>query len=155
MKTLSLLQIAGWVDGALIQGTPSGTVSSISTDSRKVAAGDLFIALKGEQFDAHKFLGEVAGAGAAAMLVSALPPETESYQGGLIRVKDTLKALQALAYHHRKASAGLFVVGVTGSNGKTSTKDFLSAVLSRGGRVNATAGNFNNHVGLPLTILAG
>jgi UDP-N-acetylmuramoyl-tripeptide--D-alanyl-D-alanine ligase len=155
MKTLSLFQIAEWVDGALIQGTPSDTVSSISTDSRKVGAGELFVALKGERLDAHKFLGDVAGAGAAAMLVSALPAETGSYRGGLIRVKDTLKALQALAYHHRKASEGLFVVGVTGSNGKTSTKDFLSAVLARGGRVNATAGNFNNHVGLPLTILAG
>ncbi len=76
MKTLTLLQIAEWVDGALIQGTPSATVSSISTDSRKVAAGELFVALKGDRLDAHKFLGDVAGAGAAAMLVSALPPET-------------------------------------------------------------------------------
>jgi len=155
MKSLSLLQIAEWVDGALIQGTPAATVSSVATDSRKVGAGDLFVALKGERLDAHKFLGDVSKAGASAMMVSALPFETESYGGGIIRVKDTLKALQRLAYHHRKASGDLFVVGVTGSNGKTSTKDFLAAVLARGGSVNATIGNFNNHIGLPLTILAG
>ena len=155
MRTLPLLQIAEWVDGALIQGVPSATVSHVSTDSRKVGAGDLFVALKGERLDAHKFLGDVAAAGAGAMLVSALPAETESYRGGIIRVKDTLKALQALAYRHRRASGDLFVVGVTGSNGKTSTKDFLAAVLACGGQVNATAGNFNNHIGLPLTILAG
>ncbi len=155
MKELSLHQIAEWVDGALIQGTPAATVRGLSTDSRKVGAGDLFVALRGERLDAHKFLEDVAKAGASAMLVSSLPVATESYGGGIIRVKDTLKALQTLAYYHRKASPGLFVVGVTGSNGKTSTKDFLTAVLARGGKVNATSGNFNNHVGLPLTILSG
>ncbi len=155
MKRLSLLQIAEWVDGALIQGVPAATVDKVSTDSRKVGEGDLFVALKGDRFDGHKFLGDVAASGARAMLLSALPVETESYGGGLIRVKDTLKALQALAYHHRKASSDLFAVGITGSNGKTSTKDFLTAVLARDGKVNATVGNFNNHIGLPLTILSG
>lgn len=155
MRSLSLFQIAEWVDGALIQGVPAAPVGRVETDSRKVGAGDLFVAIKGERLDAHKFLGDVAKAGAEAMLVSALPFETESYRGGLIRVKDTLKALQALAYHHRRTSKDLFVTGVTGSNGKTSTKDFLTAVLACGGSVNATVGNFNNHIGLPLTILAG
>lgn len=155
MKRLSLFQIAEWVDGALIQGMPAATVDKVSTDSRKVGEGDLFLALKGERFDGHKFVGDVAASGAGAMLLSALPVETESYRGGIIRVKDTLNALQTLAYRHRKASSDLFVVGVTGSNGKTSTKDFLSAVLARSGKVNATAGNFNNHIGLPLTILSG
>jgi len=155
MKPLTLSQIAAWVDGALLQGVPSQEVTSLTTDSRKAAPGGIFVALKGEKHDAHQFLGDVAAAGAAAMLVHALPSETESYTGGIIRVKDTLKALQALAYHHRKASPDLFVVGVTGSNGKTSTKDFLSAVLAEGGQVNRTAGNLNNHIGLPLTILSG
>jgi UDP-N-acetylmuramoyl-tripeptide--D-alanyl-D-alanine ligase len=155
MRSLSLFQIAEWVDGALIQGVPADLVGRVETDSRKVGAGDLFVAIKGERLDAHKFLGDVAKAGAGAMLVSALPFETEGYRGGMIRVKDTLKALQTLAYHHRRTSPDLFVTGVTGSNGKTSTKDFLTAVLACGGSVNATAGNFNNHIGLPLTILAG
>jgi len=155
VRPLSLFQIAEWTDGALIQGVPAETVDAVSTDSRKVGSGDLFVALKGDRLDAHHFLGDVAEAGARAMLVSSLPVATESYTGGIVRVKDTLKALQDLAYRHRKASSGLSAVGVTGSNGKTSTKDFLSAVLSKGGAVNATAGNFNNHIGLPLTILSG
>lgn len=155
MKTLTLAEVAAWAGGALIQGVPSGEVTSVSTDSRKAGPGNLFVALKGENFDAHQFLGDVAASGAPAMMVSSLPVETEAYSGGIIRVKDTLKALQDLAFQHRKGSPDLFVVGVTGSNGKTSTKDFLSAVLSTGGRVNKTAGNLNNHIGLPLTILSG
>ncbi len=155
MKTLTLSQIAGWVDGALIQGVPSREVASLTTDSRAVSPGSLFVALKGERHDAHAFLADVVAAGAAAILVHQLPVETETYEGGIIRVKDTLKALQSLAFHHRRASPDLFVVGVTGSNGKTSTKDFLSAVLAAGGQVNSTVGNLNNHIGLPLTILSG
>jgi len=155
VKTLTLSQIAGWVDGALIQGVPSREVASLTTDSRAVSPGSLFVALKGERHDAHAFLADVVAAGAAAILVHQLPVETETYEGGIIRVKDTLKALQSLAFHHRRASPDLFVVGVTGSNGKTSTKDFLSAVLAAGGQVNSTVGNLNNHIGLPLTILSG
>lgn len=155
MRELSLFQIAEWVDGALIQGVPASKVGRVSTDSRKAGEGDLFVALKGDKFDAHKFLAEVGDAGVAAMLVSSLPLETEAFAGGIIRVKDTLRALQALAYHHRQSSKDLFVTGVTGSNGKTSTKDFLTAVLSLAGPVSATAGNLNNHIGLPLTILSG
>jgi UDP-N-acetylmuramoyl-tripeptide--D-alanyl-D-alanine ligase len=155
MRTLSLLQVAEWTDGALIQGVPADTVAAVSTDSRKAGPGQLFVALKGEKHDGHKFVKEVGEAGVPAILVSALPLETESYTGGIIRVKDTLKALQLLAYRHRLASREVFAVGVTGSNGKTSTKDFLAAVLAQDGPVNATAGNFNNHIGLPLTMLAG
>ena len=155
MKSLTLIQIAEWVGGALIQGVPSQEVMAVSTDSRLAKPGDLFVAIKGERLDAHTFLNDVAAAGVTAMLVSALPVATESYGGGIIRVRDTLKGLQDLAFHHRKSSPDLFVVGVTGSNGKTSTKDFLSAVLSAGGPVSRTAGNLNNHIGLPLTILSG
>lgn len=155
MKKLSLLQIAEWTDGALIQGVPSEIFSSVSIDSRRIGPGELFVALRGERHDGHKFIKEVAEAGSAAILVSALPLETQAYRGGIVLVKDTLKALQLLAYRHRLASRETFVVGVTGSNGKTSTKDFLAAVLAQDGSVNATAGNLNNHIGLPLTILAG
>lgn len=155
MRRLTLQQIAEWTDGALIQGVPSHTVVRVATDSRAVHAGELFVALKGENHDAHRFLAEVVDSGASAILVSDLPHATESYHGGIVRVKDTLVALQRLAYHHRKLSKDLFVVGVTGSNGKTTTKDFLASVLNCGDQVNATKGNFNNHVGLPLTILDG
>jgi UDP-N-acetylmuramoyl-tripeptide--D-alanyl-D-alanine ligase len=155
MRELTLAQLADWCDGALIQGVPSATVKSVSTDSRKVGQEDIFVALKGDRFDAHQFLGEVAERGVGAMLVSALPVETERFSGGIIRVKDTLVALQNLARQHRKTAVGLRVIGITGSNGKTSTKDFLSAVLMKGGGVNRTAGNLNNHIGLPLTVLSG
>jgi len=155
MRELTLAQIADWCDGALLQGVPSATVNAISTDSRKGGPDDLFVALKGDRFDAHHFLGDVVQRGVGAILVSSLPVESERYAGGIIRVKDTLRALQCLARQHRKSSTDLRVIGITGSNGKTSTKDFLSAVLAKGGSVNCTAGNLNNHIGLPMTILAG
>lgn len=155
MIAASQLQIADWVDGALIQGRPSTVIESISTDSRKAGVGQLFVALKGDKFDAHNFLADVSDRGASAILVSDLPRSTESYSGAIIRVKDTLSGLQALAMNHRRSARDQFVVGVTGSNGKTSCKDFLSAVLEADGKVNKTSGNLNNHIGLPLTILSG
>ena len=155
MMQVTLDQLARWSDGELLQGVPSNTVGVLTTDSRKVEAGQVFLALKGDRFNAHDFIGAVSEAGAGALVVSELTADTETYSGGIVRVKDSLRSLQKLAFHHRRNSEGLFVVGVTGSNGKTSTKDFLSAVLSAGGKVNRTAGNLNNHIGLPLTILSG
>ncbi len=155
MMQVSLAQLASWSDGELLQGVPSNKVGALSTDSRKVGAGEVFLALKGDRFDAHEFIGSVSDAGVGALVVSELTNETEVYQGGIVRVKDSLRSLQKIAFHHRRNSGELFVVGVTGSNGKTSTKDFLSAVLAAAGKVNRTAGNLNNHIGLPLTILAG
>ena len=155
MMQVTLDQLARWSDGELLQGVPSNTVCVLTTDSRKVEAGQVFLALKGDRFNAHDFIGSVSEAGAGALVVSELTADTETYSGGIVRVKDPLRSLQKLAFHHRRNSEGLFVVGVTGSNGKTSTKDFLSAVLSAGGKVNRTAGNLNNHIGLPLTILSG
>lgn len=155
MRSVTYAQIAEWTDGGLIQGSPSELVSHVVTDSRKVENGDLFVALKGDRFDAHEFLEDVAQRGAGGLLVAQLPPATEGYSGAIVHVKDTLQALQRLAFFHRRHSEGLRVIGVTGSNGKTSTKDFLSAVLSVSGTVNKTAGNLNNHIGLPLTILSG
>jgi len=155
MIPLSLATIAEWTGGALIQGMPDTVIESVATDSRKVAPGQMFAAIKGDVHDAHTFLPGVIEAGASALLVSGLPVETETYSGGIVRVKDTLVALQRLAWAHRRNSPGLTVIGVTGSNGKTSTKDFLAATLAPLGAVNSTSGNFNNHLGLPLTILSG
>ncbi|MDF2378393.1 MAG: UDP-N-acetylmuramoyl-tripeptide--D-alanyl-D-alanine ligase [Verrucomicrobiales bacterium] len=155
MIPVSLSKLASWAGGALIQGTPTDLISGISTDSRKVGEGIAFLALKGDRFDAHDFLEEVAQKGASALVVSSLSAATEPYAGGMIHVKDTLKALQQIAFHHRRAESSLRVIGITGSNGKTSTKDFLSAVLTAGGQVNKTPGNLNNHIGVPLTVLSG
>lgn len=155
MMPITLGQLADWCDGEILQGVPSTQLKSISTDSRKVDEGQIFLALKGGRYDAHDFIGSVAERKAGAVVVSNLTAETESFNGGVVRVKDTLSALQRLAFNHRRNSDGLFVVGITGSNGKTSTKDFLGASLAAGGQVNHTVGNLNNHIGLPLTILAG
>ena len=136
----------------LSSGDGSVAVDRVSTDSRTVKPGELFVALSGEHFDGHKFVEQTAKAGAAGALVNA------SWQGkvpknfALLRVPDTLHGYQELAMNYRR-SLPLKVLGITGSNGKTSTKDFAGAVLGRRFRVTKTEGNFNNHVGLPRTIL--
>ena len=154
MNAVTLKQVADWSGGALIQGVPGSVVTSVSTDSRSVGGNDLFVALKGERFDAHDFLPQVSGQGAAAVMVSSLTKATESFAGGVVHVKDTLAGLQMLARGYRNSLSGIRVVGLTGSNGKTSTKDFLSGVLSSGFSVCKTKGNLNNHIGVPLTILS-
>lgn len=153
MIPTTLKQIADWADGRLIQGRPSDRIVCVSTDSRTAGPGDLFVALKGDRFDGHDFIDQVSAQGAVAILVSQLNLATERFPGAIIHVRQPLAALQELALQYRRSLPDLFVVGVTGSNGKTSTKDFLAAVLSRSGNVNATLGNLNNHIGLPLTVL--
>ncbi len=152
MNLTSLKDIASMCGGQLLQGRPSDLVSEVSTDSRSVRDGQLFVALKGDNFDAHDFLAEVDEKGAAAIIVSDLNAATEGVKCAIIHVRDTLTALQQLALFYRR-KLDLFTVGVTGSNGKTSTKDFIVSVLSQRYGVNGTAGNFNNHIGLPLTVL--
>jgi UDP-N-acetylmuramoyl-tripeptide--D-alanyl-D-alanine ligase len=127
------------------------SVVSVSTDSRAVARGALFVALRGDRFDAHRFLPDVARAGAAAVLVE----RGASVPAGLasVEVDDTLRALGDLARFHRDRWGGA-VVGITGSAGKTTTKELCRAGLeATGARVLATTGNLNNRVGVPLTLL--
>lgn len=151
MTPLLLSTVADYCGGKLIAGDGTLAVERISTDSRKIQAGDLFIALIGEKFNAHDYIAQVAAAGAAAVIVSRAPSET--LPGcAVILVPDTLLALQNLARQHRRLLKPL-VIAITGSNGKTSTKDFTAAVMSRKYQVCATEGNLNNHIGLPLTIL--
>src|SRR5207248_142148 len=127
-------------------------IDKISTDSRAVKRGELFVALRGENFDGHNFVETAAKAGAAGAVVDSSWEGKVPENFALIRVKDTLQAYQKLAANYRK-SLSLNVVAITGSNGKTSTKDFAAAVLARRFQVTKTQGNFNNHVGLPRTIL--
>jgi len=151
MKTVTWARIAEWTGGQLLQGTPSGTVSDVSTDTRTLREGELFVALKGELHDAHEFLGQAQQAG--GLLVQDLPLETETFGGAIIHLRDTLAGLQALARNFRR-DLGIPVVGITGSSGKTSTKDLVRAVLATRFRVGATRGNLNNHIGVPLTLLS-
>ena len=152
MKRLSIFQIAKLAEGELAAGDGNVYVDKISTDSRTLKSGELFVALRGENFDGHNFIESAAKAGAAGAMVDlAWNGQTPSHFA-LIRGRDTLLAYQTLAESYRRSLA-LRVLCITGSNGKTTTKDFAAAVLARKFRVTKTEGNFNNHVGLPRTIL--
>lgn len=152
--TVGLLAAAS--EGHLVRGNPYGPIMTISTDSRAIRSGDCFLALPGERFDGHDFLAAAVERGATALIVSksrsdAAPRVTESI--ALIEVADTLEAYGALARYHR-GQFDIPVVGITGSNGKTSTKEMLSGVLGKRFRVLKNQGNFNNLVGVPMTLLA-
>lgn len=126
-------------------------LAGVSTDTRTIAPGQLFVPLVGERFDGHDHLAAAEAAGAAAALWRADRPRPETKLPLLI-VEDTLSALQKLAEGYL-STLDARVVGVTGSNGKTTTKDLIASVLSTGYKVAKTEGNFNNEIGLPLTIL--
>src|ERR1700750_1863015 len=121
----------------------------ISTDTRKIAAGSLFFALKGEKFDANTFAQQALDAGATYVIIDN--PEYQLNEQCLL-VADVLTALQDLARHHRRQLT-IPVVGLTGTNGKTTTKELINAVLSQHFNTVATQGNLNNHIGVPLTML--
>jgi UDP-N-acetylmuramoyl-tripeptide--D-alanyl-D-alanine ligase len=122
----------------------------ISTDSRNIPKNCLFFALKGDNFDGNKFAKKAIDAGANFAIISDKNHEIE---GKTILVDDTLKTLQDLAKFHRQ-QIDIQVVGITGTNGKTTTKELVAAVLSQKFNTYATKGNFNNHIGVPLTLLS-
>lgn len=128
--------------------------TDIVTDSRKISAGVLFVALKGERFDGENFAREAADRGAAAVMVSNNCPteKVEALAVPVLQVQDTLAAYQQIARAWRRRFS-LPLVAITGSNGKTTTKDLTAAVLSAKGNVLKTQANFNNEIGLPLTLL--
>src|SRR5881409_93199 len=152
MNRLSILEIAEFAGAAVSSGHRKSLIDKISTDSRTLKHGELFVALRGENFDAHSFVESVAKAGAAGAIVDSNWTGEIPENFALIRTEDALQAYQELAANYRR-SLSLKVVAITGSNGKTSTKDFAAAVLARRFQVTKTEGNFNNHVGLPRTIL--
>jgi UDP-N-acetylmuramoyl-tripeptide--D-alanyl-D-alanine ligase len=152
MNPLKLSQIAAFAGATIDSGDSNVVVDKISTDSRTLKPGELFVALRGENFDAHNFVEAAAKTGAAGALVEQNWKGKVPKQFALLRVADTLRAYQQLAANYRN-SLPLKVLAITGSNGKTSTKDFAAAVLARRFQVTKTEGNFNNHVGLPRTIL--
>ena len=153
MIELSLSEIATAVSGELVMGEPGTTVSgNVSTDSRELRAGDIFFAKLGENDNGHRFLPEVAAAGVALAIVSEARTDLKLNQ---ILVPDTVVALSLLAKYvlERLRPNGLMVLGVTGSNGKTSTKNMLAAMLATAGETLSPQGSYNNEVGLPLTVL--
>src|SRR5713101_8894511 len=152
MNRLAILQIVDLAGAKLEQGDGKISIERISTDSRTIKKGELFVALRGENFDGHKFVAATAKAGAAGAIVDLTWKKKVPNNFAIIRAQDTLIAYQNLAANYR-TSLPVKVLAITGSNGKTSTKDFAASVLGRKFRVTKTQGNFNNHVGLPRTIL--
>ena len=153
MKTLIAMQIAKIIGATIVAGDAEALAcAGVSTDTRNLPAGCIFIALRGEKFDANTFALQALAAGATVAIVDYWQSEAPT-KGAVLLVKDTLLALQKLADWWRD-QISLHVIGLTGSNGKTSTKDFIAAILSQRFLVNATRGNLNNHIGLPLTVLA-
>ena len=149
MERLTIREVIRAVRGELICGSQRGEISGVSIDSRTIKKGEIFFALKGERFDGHDFLDEAIEKGAKAVVVSR--KKKLATRIAIIRVAHTLTALQELAKFYRQKFNPV-VVGVTGSNGKTTTKDMLKALLLSKYKVVATTGNYNNIVGLPLTL---
>jgi UDP-N-acetylmuramoyl-tripeptide--D-alanyl-D-alanine ligase len=151
MTMFSLREAAALIPGATVLGDESTTFEHVSTDSRTTGPGDLFVALKGDRFDAHDFLPEVAARHVSAALVTRSPGD---WRVPALRVADTRVALGALARGWRRRFA-MPLVAVTGSNGKTTVKEMISSIFAAAvgepARL-ATAGNFNNDIGLPLTL---
>ena len=142
-------QIAEVTNGEILSGNSQTECHSVSTDTRTLTAGSLYIPLVGERFDGHEFVSQATDAGAVAVLTER-PLETEITQ---IKVDDTLRALADLAAWHRDQFSGR-VVAVTGSAGKTTVKQLMGSVLAQRYETLITKGNLNNHIGAPLTLLS-
>src|SRR5678816_916040 len=152
MNPQTVSQIAQFAGASLSSGDGTVVINKVSTDSRTIKRGELFVALRGENFEGHDFVEASAKAGATGALVDLNWTGNVPNNFALLRATDTLQAYQTLAANYRRSLA-LKVLAITGSNGKTSTKDFTASVLARRFRVTKTEGNFNNHVGLPRTML--
>jgi UDP-N-acetylmuramoyl-tripeptide--D-alanyl-D-alanine ligase len=152
MTDLSIQQIREATGARPLTAIPAGVcVQSVCTNSKEISSGSLFIALRGERFDGHDFLAEVAAGGAVAALVEK-PPAAAPPGLHLLQVRDTYAALGGLAKFVRRQMRAT-VIAVAGSNGKTGTKLLIDAVLRRKLRGSVSPKSFNNHVGVPLTIL--
>ena len=150
MSKYSAEELAAWSRGRWLEEAPS-SLSGVSKDSRDIADGDLYIALRGERLDGHQFCQQALEAGAAGCLVDERFVG-EGPAGPYLVVDDTTAALSRLAAGYRETWTGP-VVGVTGSCGKTTVKEWTAAVLSVRGRVGKTLGNYNNEIGVPVSML--
>src|SRR5262249_20655400 len=155
MPTWSVAEIVQRAQGVLVWGEAQQQVRGVSTDSRTVPAGALFVALRGESFDGHQFAATALQCGAAAVLLSdarcVVDCHASTASAGIC-VADTHEALQALALAQRRQFSGT-VVAITGSNGKTTVKEMTAAVLQQRYATCKALGNLNNHIGVPLALL--
>ncbi|MGD0885706.1 MAG: UDP-N-acetylmuramoyl-tripeptide--D-alanyl-D-alanine ligase [Thermodesulfovibrionales bacterium] len=150
MSKLTVKEILKATGGRILCGSPTAVFTGVSIDSRTIKNGELFVALKGQRFEGHDFLTAALGSGGGALVSN---PAAEPVRGRTIIVVDnTLKALQDMAHSVRMKSSAT-VIGVTGTNGKTTTKELIAAMLGVSHRVMKTSGNLNNHIGLPLSLM--
>ena len=164
MRAVSVKEILDITEGKLVCGRADHEVRNFSLDSRAIKCGDMFIAIKGTRFDGHGFLEEVINKGVSGIIIEegyALPEclsRLPSYNGKrnllpiVIRVRNTIEALGNIAYLYRKRFQGP-VIAVTGTVGKTGTKEVIAAVLAQKFRVHKNKGTFNNHIGVPITLM--
>ncbi len=157
MARLTVAEIAGALAGRgarIVSGDPAAVCSGAAIDSRAVHGGEIFFALPGTRTDGHRFVEAVAAQGAGAAVVQEdVPPVPAGVAMAVIRVDDTLLALQDLARHVRASGVPKKLVGITGSMGKTTTKELLAAMLGARFETWKTVGNFNNLIGFPLCLL--
>lgn len=153
MITLSIKEIASMMNGELILNdfSENDIIKGVSIDSRKMETSNLYVPLIGERVDGHKFIKDIEEKGALLTLCSN--SDYMPNHMAVIKVEDTLSALQELAHNYRK-SLKCKVIGITGSNGKTSCKDILAGALSAKYKTQKTQGNKNNEIGVPLTLLS-
>lgn len=149
MIPLKISEIAEAVGGKILCGNPDTEITSVACDSREVKGGTLFVPIRGERVDAHKFIEDCLKTCSATLTEYDTPKNAEK---PYIRVENTLSALQALGTYYR-SKFDIKLIGVTGSIGKTSTKEMIAAALSKGTNVFKTQGNRNSQIGLPLTML--
>lgn len=156
MKSLTVKDIITVCDGKLICGNAEQVCENFSKDTRQINEGDVYVGIKGEKFDGSLFYEEALKQGAKVCLLEEIELQEEIYQNyqdvTIITVKDTLKALQKLA-SYKRSLYDIPVIAITGSVGKTSTKDMVASVVMQSYHVLKTQGNYNNQIGLPLTIL--
>jgi UDP-N-acetylmuramoyl-tripeptide--D-alanyl-D-alanine ligase len=159
MLTTSAARLAEVTIGQIVSGSPDAMVNGVCTDSRSVHAGSVYVAFRGERADGHAYLADAVRAGARALVVTRWDDEVAAAvevagrrDVTVVQVDDATRAVSALARYHR-SRLSCPVVGITGSTGKTTTKDLLAAALATTLRVTATGGNRNNELGVPLTVL--
>jgi UDP-N-acetylmuramoyl-tripeptide--D-alanyl-D-alanine ligase len=150
---MSVAELTRATGGELVRGDPAARVTSYEIDSRKLAPGGAFFALPGATTDGHRFLGDAAERQAAAAVVERVPGGDAPAPAALIRVDDAVAALGRCGSWVRRSLRAERWIAVTGSNGKTTTKELLSEGLAAHGRVHRSPGNLNNHLGVPLSLL--
>ncbi|MFW6390004.1 MAG: UDP-N-acetylmuramoyl-tripeptide--D-alanyl-D-alanine ligase, partial [Halanaerobiales bacterium] len=152
MKPLKLKEITGAVNGNLLTGNPDKLINDISTDTRTMKEGDLFIALIGDNFDGHDFVKKAIEKGASGVIIDRKIKISKDI--AQILVDNTTRALQDLSRYYRNLFNDIKIIGITGSAGKTTTKDMVAEVLKQKFKILKTEENLNNYIGVPLTLLS-